>query len=312
VILTAYWRWECFVRPAPVHLAKVLAAVRDWVVGRPPDWAPVRSVLATELRPLRAEAVGQPRVAVLLDACLQLDDHSLVPDDTALGALQLALIEQFQGLPRGIARQTWETAPARLELDELVAIANEALVVAARRWPDYCVRHNYNPTAPYFQWYATQRIRGALIDSFRAADWVTRTQRGHARALLNAGQETGASVRELADRTGLSPQAVAATQLAIAQAPVSLEAQVVDVGDAGHPVESHLLATELLDTCVRAIDGLHQDAQSVLVLKYYTNLSLDDIAQTVGLPKTAVPRLHIDAVLAVHAAMTAAAHEALE
>lgn len=313
VTLTAYWRWERHVRPAPQHLALVLDAVRQWVLEAPPaDWTPVRSVLTAELRPMREETHGQPRWALLLDACLQLDDLSQSIDNKPLSGLQMALIQRFIHLPHGIARQIWETAPARLERDELVAIANEALVTAARRWPEYCAARGFDPVAPYFQWYATQRCRGAIYDALRAADWVTRTQRGNARALLAAGQESGVPVPELAARTGLSQQTVLATQRVLAQAPVSLEDQVADIASVGHTVESHLMADQLLDACTRAVRQLSLDAQSVLVLRYFTGQTLDDIATTLSLPKTTVSELHIEAVLAVHAAMLACAHDSTE
>lgn len=248
----------------------------------------------------------QPAAALLLDACLCLDVDAGYAEKGhgTLDALQLALITQFAGLARGIACQIWETAPARLELDELGAIANEALVAAARRWRGYCTEHDYDPEAPYFQWFATQRIRGAIYDVLRTADWVTRTVRSHARALRDADTEGTSSVHELADRTGLSTQTVRATRAALARAPVSLEAQVTDVGSDRLSVESQLVTRQLLAECVTTVRSLPTDAQMVLVLKYYSGLSLDQIAARLAVPKPLVSQWHITAVLAVHTALT--------
>jgi RNA polymerase sigma factor for flagellar operon FliA len=312
VTLTAYWRWQRYTSPAPPRLAVLLDAVRGWLLAAPAgDWTPVRSALARELPQVRAEIAKQPASAALLDACLRLDVAAGYAEHGrgTLDALQLALIAQFTNLARSIARQIWDTAPARLELDELGAIANEALVAAARRWRSYCTEHGYDPEAPYFQWFATQRIRGAIYDALRTADWVTRTVRGHARALRDAENGVPASAAELAARTGLSLRTVSDTRAALASAPVSLEAQVIDVSSERLSVESHSAARALLTECVRTVRTLPVDAQTVVVLKYYAGLSLDEIAHRMDVPKALVSQWHITAVLAVHAALQASASD---
>jgi len=267
-------------------------------------WEANRSLVKSELR-------RNPEFSPLFEACSQLIDFASIKALCSRMSPKLqALVLQYERLAKSVAWKVWKTAPTQLELEELVGIANFGLVAAAARWPEYCKDHDYNPEhVQYFQHFATTRIKGAIYDTLRADDWVTRKVRTNSRALMKAGQESGASQAELAERTGLTRQEVTETLVAMTQAPVSLEVQEVDFSDPELAVESQLVTQQILNVCVEAVQRLSNEQQQVLVLKYYCGMSLDDIAAELETSRLKVSTLHIDAVLAVHAAMLAYADD---
>lgn len=310
-VLRAYWSWRQFILPVPRYLSMLLAAVRAFVIeGSEPSRQAVSSFLDDKRALIECELRQEPHLIPLLDACLTLDamhrpDHPEVPVRRMRPELA-SLVRQYERLPKVVAWKVWRTAPTQLDLDELTGIANAALVASAARWPAHCAKHGYSTSSvEFFQYVATLRIRGAIYDSLRSDDWVTRKIRRNAKVLLAAGQETGASAHELAQRTGLSREDVQETLLAMTQAPVSLDVQEVEFTAPEQAIESQVAAKQILNVCADAIQALPEEAQNVVVLKYYCDLSLDDIAEQLELPKSRVSTLHIEAVLAVHGAMRA-------
>lgn len=217
------------------------------------------------------------------------------------------LIHQYMSLTQSIAQQVWRTAPHALELDELIGIANLALVNTARRWPTYCQENSFDENAvQYFKPYVARRVYGALIDANRAADWATRSLRTRARALQAAGQDKGVSEKELAARSGMTVKEVRATIFGMSQRPVSLEAEDLDPVS-GSGVESDAFTSDLLGSMVGAIRDLEFDQQIVLSLHYFKGLQLQEVAKTMGISESRASQLHANAVLAVHQGLLTAA-----
>ena len=220
------------------------------------------------------------------------------------------LIHEYLPLAQSLAQQVWRTAPHALELEEMRAIAYLGLVGAANRWDPYCAERGFSPSAlEYFKPFVVLRVRGALMDAIRATDWATRSLRTRARALQEAGQDTGVSQVELARRTGLSLAEVRATVRDMARRPISLEAEELDPGGETD-VESAALAGAILTAVVDVIRGLAREEQMVIALHYYSGLHLGQVARVLGLTEIRVSQMHADAVLVVHAAMRAAAEGA--
>ncbi len=225
------------------------------------------------------------------------------PDDLIAGHL---------GLAHSLAQQVWRTAPHALELDELKAIAALGLVGASRRWHAYCDENDYSPAAvEYFKPFASRRIYGSLIDEIRRADWATRSLRTRAKLLQAAGQDAGATDRELALRTGLTVPEVRATIRGMAQKPVPLESDGIDPAESVD-VESSVLAQALLDVAVEVIRTLPGEQQVVVALHYHKGFQLQEVAKMLGITESRASQLHARAVLVVHQAMRDAAVEAGE
>lgn len=220
-----------------------------------------------------------------------------------------ALIHQYMGLAQSLAQQQWRTAPHALELDELRGIAYLGLVSASKRWESYCEEHDFSPDAlEFFKTFVVRRIRGAMIDAIRSADWATRSLRTRAKALQAAGQERGLTDMELAERTGMSVADVRHTIRGMGLRPVSLEAEELDPV-AQRDVESSVFATHLLGTVAMTIRDLDPDQQVVLALHYFEGIQLQEVARMMGLSESRVSQLHARAVIAVHTEMVTAAQQ---
>ncbi len=85
-----------------------------------------------------------------------------------------AEVAEYLPLVRRIALHLHRKCPANVQLDDLIASGAVGLLDALRRsGPD---------RGKPFQFYASTRIRGAILDELRALDWLSRSERLAARA----------------------------------------------------------------------------------------------------------------------------------
>ena len=97
-----------------------------------------------------------------------------------------AAIEQHLPLVRHIVFQVAVRFPRHVDREELARAGALGLVEAARRFdPDKGVP---------FERFASQRIRGAILDAVRAADWAPRSVRTLARTLEKTNQELSSAL----------------------------------------------------------------------------------------------------------------------
>lgn len=220
------------------------------------------------------------------------------------------LIDEYLPLAESLAKQVWNTAPYALELDELRGIAYLGLVQIADRWEAYCAENGHDPAATqYFKVMVVRRVRGAIYDALRRSDWATRLLRSRAKALQEAGQDTGLSETELAERSGLTLDEVRATIRDMAQRrPLSLDAEEVEPF-ADRDVESSAVTSGILARVVECIRGMSTEERIVIALHYYQGLQLGQVAAATGMAESRVSTLHAEAVLTIHEAMRAAATE---
>lgn len=220
-----------------------------------------------------------------------------------------ALVLDYMDLAASLAQQVYRTAPHALEFDELRGIAYLGLVGAAQRWLPYCEKNNFDPARlEFYRPFVVRRVHGALIDAIRASDWATRVLRTRAKALQEAGQDRGVPHEELARRTGMTVAEVRATIRGMAQRPVSIEAEEIDL-DARQDVESSAATNTLLNAADAAFAALPADQQVVIALHYHAGLQLQQIAKALSVPETRVGQLHAHGVLAIHSAMYTTARQ---
>ena len=102
------------------------------------------------------------------------------------------LLTQYAPLVRRLALQLIAKLPASVELDDLIQAGMLGLLDAAGRYQD--------DLGAKFETYASQRIRGAMLDELRANDWVSRglrqSSRGVAKAIQSQEQKRGRSPTE--------------------------------------------------------------------------------------------------------------------
>ena len=221
----------------------------------------------------------------------------------------VTLIQDNIGMAEAISVNVWKTAPHALEIDELRSLAYLGLTQAAARWRPYCDKNGYDSKAyNYFKVYASNRIRGAIFDAIRQNDWTTRTMRGKSRQLKDAGQDNGASVSEMAERTGMSEQEVTKTMARMAAKPVSLQAASIDCED-DQSLEGTIFEQDVRAAIVEAIRELPFEYQLVLAMHYFEKKELKVIAAELNITDARASHLHTKAVLAIREAMVVIAKE---
>ncbi|MFO0153244.1 MAG: sigma-70 family RNA polymerase sigma factor, partial [Burkholderiales bacterium] len=89
-----------------------------------------------------------------------------------------AAIKQYAPLVRKLAHHLLAKLPANVEIDDIIQAGLIGLMDAVSR---------YEETAgAQFETYATQRIKGAMLDELRAADWLPRSIRKNQRTIESA------------------------------------------------------------------------------------------------------------------------------
>lgn len=92
-----------------------------------------------------------------------------------LTAQECALVEKHYPQVRAVVQQMRHNLPSCADLDELQSVGLTGLIAAVRR---------YDPTqTKTFEAYAAMRIRGAILDELRRLDWMPRSARHDARQL---------------------------------------------------------------------------------------------------------------------------------
>ncbi|MFI5446008.1 RNA polymerase sigma factor FliA [Polaromonas sp. UC242_47] len=90
------------------------------------------------------------------------------------------LLAQYAPLVRRLGLQLIAKLPASVDLDDLIQAGMLGLLDAAKRYQD--------DQGAKFETYASQRIRGAMLDELRANDWVSRGLRQSSRSVAAAVQ----------------------------------------------------------------------------------------------------------------------------
>ena len=225
---------------------------------------------------------------------------------TAKGQLNRdAMFHQHVPLVRRIAHHMIAKLPPNVELDDLIQVGLIGLNEALSR---------YEATqGVQFETFASQRIRGAMLDELRGGDWMSRgarkSQKDIEQALRRVEQRLGRSPAEseIAAELGMSLQdyqallgKVRGTQL------VYLEDMSGDEGEDGF-LDRHV-ADESADpmamlrdqrlraALVQAIKTLPEREQHIMGMYYEHDMNLKEIAAVLGVTESRVCQLHSQAI----------------
>src|SRR5436853_6808508 len=98
---------------------------------------------------------------------------------TAKGHLDVnAMLKQYSPLVRRLAHQMIAKLPANVEIDDLIQVGMIGLTDALSRFDA--------AQGVQFETFATQRIRGAMLDELRGNDYLSRGTRKHQRTIESA------------------------------------------------------------------------------------------------------------------------------
>ena len=235
---------------------------------------------------------------------------------TAKGQLDRdALIRQYQPLVRRLAHHMMAKLPASVQVDDLIQVGLMGLTEALSR---YEVAQGVQ-----FETFATQRIRGAMIDELRDNDWMSRgsrkSQKDIEQALRRLEHQLGRSPLEseiarelgmgLAEYQALLGK-VRGTQLVYLEdmsRAADGEDGFLDRHDADENADPMQLLRDqrLRKSLVEAIKTLPEREQFVMSMYYEQDMNLKEIAAVLEVTESRVCQLHSQSIARLRAKMRA-------
>ncbi len=225
---------------------------------------------------------------------------------TAKGQLDPnAMLKQYSPLVRRLAHQMIAKLPANVELDDLVQVGMIGLNDAMQRFDV--------GQGVQFETFATQRIRGAMLDELRGTDWMSRGGRRQQREIETA-------VHKLEQRMGRAPsESEIAKEMSISLTEyqemltkvrgtqlVHLEDMAGDEGgddfldrhvadEEANPL-AMLQDRRMREALVEAIKNLPEREQYVMSMYYEHDMNLKEIAAVLKVTESRVCQLHSQSI----------------
>ena len=224
-----------------------------------------------------------------------------------------ALIKQYQPLVRKLAHYMMAKLPASVEVDDLIQVGLIGLADALSRYEA--------SQGVQFETFATQRIRGAMLDELRGNDWMSRGSR-------KSQKDIETTMRRLEHRLGRSPveseiaaemgltltdyqnllNKVRGTQL------VYLEDMSRSNEDDDNFLDRHVADTDadpmnmlrdqrLRHSLVAAIKSLPEREQYIMSMYYEQDMNLKEIAAVLDVTESRVCQLHSQSIARLRAKM---------
>ncbi|OGT16106.1 MAG: RNA polymerase sigma factor FliA [Gallionellales bacterium RIFCSPHIGHO2_02_FULL_57_16] len=213
-------------------------------------------------------------------------------------------LREYAQLVKRLAHQMMSRLPSSVQIDDIIQAGMMGLLDAASRYDEFY--------GAQFETYATQRIRGAMLDELREADWLPRSLRRDMRSIE-------AAINRLQQRLGRSPnETEIAEELKIPLAEYqqmlqkSRGAQLVyyedfhgedtddfferfEFGNDADPMD--LLEDERFKAeLVHAIESLPERERMLMGMLYEQEMNLREIGEVLGVSESRVSQLHSQAV----------------
>ena len=231
---------------------------------------------------------------------------------TAKGHLDRnAMIKQYQPLVRRLAHHMMAKLPANVQVDDLIQVGLLGLSDALTRYEA--------AQGVQFETFATQRIRGAMLDELRGNDWMSRGSR-------KSQKEIEQAMRRLEHTLGRSPiesEIAAELNMSLADYQTLLGkvrgTQLVYIEDMarGQDDEDSFLDRHVADetadplsmlrdqrirqALVQAIKNLPEREQFIMSMYYEQDMNLKEIAAVLEVTESRVCQLHSQSIARLRA-----------
>ncbi len=234
---------------------------------------------------------------------------------TAKGQLERdAALRQYLPLVRRLAHHMIAKLPPSVEVDDLIQVGMIGLAEALSRFEA--------AQGVQFETFATQRIRGAMIDELREGDWMSRGGRKSQKDIEEAVRvlehqlgrppiESEIAVQlgmDLPDYQSLLGK-VRGTQLVyledMGRGQDSDEEGFLDryVADADTDPMNSLRDQRMRQSLVKAIESLPEREQYIMSMYYEQDMNLKEIAAVLDITESRVCQLHSQSVARLRAKM---------
>ncbi|MBU0784135.1 MAG: RNA polymerase sigma factor FliA [Gammaproteobacteria bacterium] len=226
---------------------------------------------------------------------------------TAQGTLDKSRqIDQYIPLVRRLAHHLIAKLPASVQIDDLIQAGLIGLMDAITRFEE--------GQGAQFETYASQRIRGSMLDELRSADWMPRgvrqAQRKIETATMKAEQKLGrsASEQEIADVLGVRLDEYQDMLFDSRGAQLVFYDDYADDGDGEGYLDRQMDGDEeanplemlgdhrFRETLIQAIEDLPEREKMLMGLYYEQELNFREIAAVLGVTESRVCQLHTQAV----------------
>ncbi|HEX4843683.1 MAG TPA: RNA polymerase sigma factor FliA [Limnobacter sp.] len=226
---------------------------------------------------------------------------------TAQGTLDKSQqVDQYIPLVRRLAHHLIAKLPASVQIDDLIQAGLIGLMDAISRFEE--------GQGAQFETYASQRIRGAMLDELRQADWMPRgvrqAQRKIEAATMKAEQKLGRSATEseIANTLGVSLEEYQTMLFESRGAQLVFYDDYAEDGDGEGYLDRQMDGDEQANplemlgdqrfrqTLIQAIEELPEREKMLMGLYYEQELNFREIAAVLGVTESRVCQLHTQAV----------------
>lgn len=215
------------------------------------------------------------------------------------------LIEHYLPLVKLIAGRVAIGLPQHVDKDDLTGNGFFGLLEAIER---------YDPGRGIkFETYAVVRIRGSILDSIRAQDWVPATIRQRARQY----EKTLAELENQLGRSATDQEVADALDISVLELqqllnklntstiiPLEEFAKTETSSNQSFNPSENIEEQEVKDTLTKAIDRLPDKEKLVVTLYYYEGLTLKEISIIMKLSEARISQLHTKAVFRMRGALS--------
>lgn len=202
--------------------------------------------------------------------------------------------------------------PSHVDRDDLAGAGVEGLVQAARSWR--------RETGVPFSAHARTRIRGAIVDELRAADWASRGARSRARQAQQTQEHLTAhlgrvpTTDEVADAMGVAADHVHRVRAETHRAYLTSLDEAREAGecgahdtvaDPGRSPEDHVVLAEHVGALFAAVDLLPDRVREAVRGHYLDEEPMAAIAARLGVTESRVSQLRAEGIAMLRAALAA-------
>lgn len=218
-------------------------------------------------------------------------------------------LREFAPLVKRLAHQMMTKLPYSVEIDDIIQAGMIGLLDAATRFDDL--------HGAQFETYATQRIRGAMLDELRQADWLPRSLRRDMRRIE-------AAISQLQQKLGRAPseaEIAKALEVSLTDYQQLLQetrgAQLIyyeDFNDDGDhdfferfAFDSDANPLDILQDerfkaeLMHAIESLPERERMLMGMIYEQEMNLREVGDVLGVSESRISQLHTQAVARLRA-----------